>query len=147
MLELILAISRLSGANDLNSNDAVFDAKWVQIWPARTGFPKENMKKCLILMLIVFYIESRATVFVMTFISIRLLNVLDVTKRQIPSSHVIVLNLEWNLLMGYAWNVFINNLMNARPCFRNLLCRLINKLISHGFLPHSMLLGITRPTV
>ena len=38
-------------------------------------------------------------------------------------------------------------LINAGPCFRNLLCKLMNKFLSHGFLPHGMLLGKIRPTV
>ena len=37
--------------------------------------------------------------------------------------------------------------MYAGPCFRNLLCKLINKFLSHGFLPYGMLLGKIRSTV
>ena len=40
-----------------------------------------------------------------------------------------------------------NHLINAALCFHNQLCKLMNKLISHGFLPYIMLLGKVRPSV
>ena len=43
--------------------------------------------------------------------------------------------------------IHTNHLINAGPCFRNFLSKLMNKIISHGFLPHNMLLGRIRPTV
>ena len=39
-----------------------------------------------------------------------------------------------------------NHLPNAAPCFRSLLCKLMNKFILFGLLPYSMLLGEIRPT-
>ena len=44
-------------------------------------------------------------------------------------------------------DIHTNQLINTGPCFSNLLCRLTNKFISYGFLPHSMLLAKIRPTV
>ena len=38
-------------------------------------------------------------------------------------------------------------LIDAGPCFRNLLCEIMNKFLSHGILPYSMLRGKIRPTV
>ena len=38
-------------------------------------------------------------------------------------------------------------LITAGPCFRNLLCKIMTKVLSHGFLPHCMRLGKIRPTV
>ena len=38
-------------------------------------------------------------------------------------------------------------LIHAGPCLWNLLFKLINKFLSHGFLPYSMLLGKICPTV
>ena len=38
-------------------------------------------------------------------------------------------------------------LINAGQCFRSLLYKLNSKLISHGFLPQSLLLGKKRPIV
>ena len=35
-------------------------------------------------------------------------------------------------------------LINICPCFRNLMCKLMNKFLSHGFLPYAMLLGKIR---
>ena len=40
-----------------------------------------------------------------------------------------------------------NHITNAGPILRNLLCKLMNKFISHSFLPDSMLIGKIRPTV
>ena len=44
-------------------------------------------------------------------------------------------------------DIHTKHLINASPCFSNLSRKLMNKLISHGFPPYSMLLGKIRPTV
>ena len=43
--------------------------------------------------------------------------------------------------------VHTEQIKNAKRCYRNLLCKFYNKLISHTYIPHSMLKGHIRPTV
>ena len=43
--------------------------------------------------------------------------------------------------------IHTSHLISAGLCFRNLLCKLMNKFISHGFPPQSMLLGKIRSIV
>ena len=44
-------------------------------------------------------------------------------------------------------HIHTKHLKHTKPCFRNLLCKLINKFVTHGFIPQSMLKGEIRPTV
>ena len=43
--------------------------------------------------------------------------------------------------------VYVTHLKNAGPCFRNLLCKLMNKFVSHSFLPRNILGGLIQPIV
>ena len=43
--------------------------------------------------------------------------------------------------------VYVTQLKNAGPCFRNLLCKLMNKFVSHSFLPRNILGGLIQPIV
>ena len=50
--------------------------------------------------------------------------------------------------VGIGWDGVSNNhLKYSGPIFRNLICRFFNKLISHNFVPKSMLKGEIRPRV
>jgi len=44
-------------------------------------------------------------------------------------------------------HIHTGHLKKTKSCFRNLLYKLINRFISHRFIPHSMLKGHIRPTV
>ena len=43
--------------------------------------------------------------------------------------------------------VHTEQIKNAKRCYRNLLCKICNKLISHTYIPHGMLKGHICPTV
>ena len=43
--------------------------------------------------------------------------------------------------------VHVTQLKNAGPCFRNLLCKLMNKFISHSFLPRNILGGLVQQII
>ena len=50
------------------------------------------------------------------------------------------------IAVGYD-DIHTKLLISAGSCFRNLLCKLMNKFLSHGFLPYGMRLGKIRPSV
>ena len=44
-------------------------------------------------------------------------------------------------------SVHTPHIKNPKRCYRNLLCKFYNQLISHTYIPHSMLKGHIRPTM
>ena len=44
-------------------------------------------------------------------------------------------------------SVHTSHVKKSKRCYRNLLCKFNNKLISHTYIPHSLLKGHVRPTV